>query len=114
MKSISTLLLYFVLTSFSSSDLLPTSLKITIVDELGNVVKGADVTLYPTEKDYREETNPIASSVTDAKGRVTFKKLKPAVYFVHAIKEKRNNNAAGVQTDMLIAGKINKITIVIE
>jgi len=108
------LLMLFMASSITAASLLPTSLKITIVDELGNVVEGAKVTLYATEQDYRAETNPIDSSVTDSKGRVTFKKIKPAIYFVHAIKGEKNNNAAGVQTDELIAGKINKITIVIE
>ena len=88
MKSISTLLLFFVLTSFSSSDLLPTSLKITIVDELGNVVKGADVTLYPTNKDYREETNQLLPQLRMPKGALPLKNLNLRFILCMQLKKK--------------------------
>ena len=54
-----------------------TSLKITVIDILGNIVEGATVTLYKTEDDYRNETNPaMDAQLTDKKGRTSFKKIE--------------------------------------
>ena len=113
MKYIALICILFTLSSFTTSSVLPTNAKFTIVDELGNRVLGATVTLYLTKEDYREELNPVQTSITDDKGIVTFKKLEPKNYFVHAYKGDKNNNFAGVETDVLIEGKMNKITIVI-
>lgn len=94
---------------------LKTSLRITILDELGNPVEGAEVTLYPTQEDYRQEENPVMpTETTDRKGRVKFSGLEPTVYFVDAIKEDMSNAGAGVQTDTLREGRINKVNIIIE
>lgn len=113
MKSIALILLVVTLSSFTNHSPLPTNAKFTIVDELGNMVEGATVTLYVSKEDYREEVNPAQTGLTNAKGMVTFKKLDPKVYFIHAYKGDKNNNFAGVETDALVAGKMNKITIVI-
>jgi uncharacterized GH25 family protein len=113
MKSISIILLAIVLSSAARITPLPTNVKITIVDELGNSVEGATVTLYNNKEDYRAEENPVQTGLTDKKGIVTFKKLDAKVYFVHAYKGDKNNNFAGVQTDTLKEGKVNKIIIVI-
>lgn len=94
--------------------LLPTSLKITVIDNLGNVVVGATVTLYASKDDYLSETNPLFSSeYTDKKGQVVFKKLKPRPYYIHAIKGEKSNNGEGVRTDKLKEGRINKVNTVI-
>jgi len=117
-KLIPVLLFIFVISLYGFTDynqVLNTSLKITVVDYLGNVVEGASVNLYPTDKDYRNETNPVAETqYTDKKGRVTFKKLEPTVFFVYVVKDDMNNVGGGVQTDTLEKGKINKVNIVIE
>jgi hypothetical protein len=86
-----------------------------IQDDLGNIQEGAIVTLFANNEDYRASNNPLAGpAVTDKKGRVTFKDLEEQVYFVHAAKDKLNNNGLGVQTDTLVGGKLNKIAIVIQ
>ncbi|MDN5199839.1 carboxypeptidase regulatory-like domain-containing protein [Fulvivirgaceae bacterium BMA10] len=119
-KNILTLSLLFAISlclSFIPAEqkFLPTSLRITIINELGNVEEGAKVILYKSKEDYNQEKNAIGEpQTTDKKGRVTFKKLEPVVYFVHAEKGDRNNYGAGVQTDTLQEGRINKVNIVIE
>ena len=101
--------------AMSSFQLLKTSLKITVIDELGNIVEGAAVQLYPSEEDYRNEANAVSEvSHTDKKGQVKFKELDAKVYFVNASKGDKNNIGAGVQTDKLEEGKLNKVNIVIE
>lgn len=96
-------------------ELLKTSLRITVLNELGNPEEGVVLKLYPTEKDYKEETNMIGDSIlTDKKGRGTFKDLEPTVYFVSAEKGTKNNHGAGIQTHPLEDGKLNKVNIVIE
>lgn len=94
---------------------LPTSLKITVLNELGNVEEGVKVTLYINDNNYKSEENPVSESqITDKKGRVTFKNLEPIIYFVNAEKGDKNNYGAGVQTDTLQEGRINKVNIIIE
>ncbi|MBL3658508.1 carboxypeptidase regulatory-like domain-containing protein [Fulvivirga sediminis] len=103
------------LCSFSSADVLRTSLKLKVLNELGNIEEGASVQLYSSEEDYRAETNPVTEvQYTDKKGEVKFKDLEPKTYFINAEKGDKNNIGAGVQTDVLEEGKMNKITIVIE
>ena len=79
------------LSSFSNHSviLLPTSLKVTVLDKNGNIVKGVTVTLYKNEADYFEEKDPIREGqITDEKGRTVFKKLTPAAYYIYAKKER--------------------------
>ncbi|MDN5211473.1 carboxypeptidase-like regulatory domain-containing protein [Fulvivirgaceae bacterium BMA12] len=112
---ITAIIFAFLLFSFTSDQLLPTSLRITVLNELGNVEPGAKVTLYGNSEDYKKEANPVAEGkITDKKGRVTFKGLEPKVYFVNAEKDEKNNYGAGVQTDTLEEGRINKVNIIIE
>ena len=104
-----------ILTAFTTVDLLPTSLKITVRNELGNIEEGAEVQLFATDEDYRNEENPVSEVlITNKKGEVKFKDLEPKVYYVMAKKGDKNNWGAGVQTDILEEGKMNKVTIVIE
>ncbi|PIB37358.1 hypothetical protein BFP72_02625 [Reichenbachiella sp. 5M10] len=94
---------------------LPTSLKITVLNELGNPSPGTAVTLYGSKEDYRAELNPIApTDTTDEDGRVVFKKLDPKQYYIHAIKEDKSNIGAGVLTSELLEGRINKVNTIIE
>ena len=118
-KSIFILCLMFAatfLSSFKTVDwkFLPTTLKVTVLDELGNPVVGAKVTLFLNEEDYRKEINPVTESkVTDEEGVVRFKKLEPVAYFVHAEFEKKTNVGAGVKTEALQEGKTNRVNTVI-
>ncbi|WP_339793830.1 MAG: carboxypeptidase regulatory-like domain-containing protein [Imperialibacter sp.] len=99
----------------SSTQLLPTNLRITVLNSLGNAEEGVTVTLYATEENYIEEKNPVQESqLTDAKGRVTFTKLQPKPYFVVARKGDLDNNGEGAETAPLQEGRMNKVNIVIQ
>ena len=116
MKKLLPILVLVALTATSfQPKLLPTTLKITVIDNLGNVVKGAEVTIYRNEDNYRDSENPVQpQKFTDEKGRVTFKKLAPVSYFIDARKGDQNNDGQGVQTGKLKEGKVNKVNTVIE
>ncbi len=114
-KLLSLVLVVSALFAFKADHPLPTSLKITVLNELGNIVEGASVQLFTTDADYRAEENSVTEAqLTDKKGKVTFKKLEPIVYFVNVEKGDKNNDGAGVQTDVLKTGLLNKVTIIIE
>lgn len=110
-KSASFILL---LTLFSFAQVIKTNLRVTVVDDLGNFVEGAQVTLYANEDDYRNNTKPVASCTTDKKGRALLQDLDPISYFVEAHKGEQNNNGAGVKTEALLPKKLNKINTVIQ
>ncbi len=100
---------------FKTVDPASTSIKISVLDNLGNMVEGATVTLYTSKDDYRNETNPAQEpGITDAKGVVKFKKISAVKYFIYVTKGDMNNIGNGVETDPLEEGKLNKLTIVIE
>lgn len=102
--------------SFKSLDnqVLPTKLRITVIDGLGNPTEGAQVSIFDNEESYRASENPVATATSDSKGRVTFKELKPISYFIFAAKDDMNNNGEGVKTAPLDEGKLNKVNTVIE
>ena len=101
--------------AFGHVDVLNTSIKINVRNELGNIEEGVAVQLYGSEEDYRQEQNPVTEvEYTDKKGNVKFRDLEPKIYFVNASKGDKNNIGAGVQTDKLVEGKMNQVTIIIE
>ena len=99
---------------FTTKEVIPTSLKITVRNDLGNLESKVIVTLYGSESDFQKEENPIQTGQTNEKGIVSFKGLESRVYFVTAVKGDMNNFGAGVQTSRLEAKKVNKVTIIIE
>jgi hypothetical protein len=116
--------LFVSLQSFSSTScknsslpqfqLLKTSLQITVRNNLGNLEEGAEVKLYKTDEDYRNDINLVGREITDAKGRAKFTELEPTVYYIDARKGDMNNFGAGIQTDSLAEKRMNKVTIIIE
>jgi len=114
-------ILIFIVLVYSSSmnksdklQIINTSLRITVLDDLGNLIEGASVNIYIKESDYREEVNPVVEEkLTDGKGRVTFKKLQSIKYFVLVRKGDLNNFGGGVEV-ILDAKKRNKVNIIIE
>ena len=102
--------------SFKNVDnqFLPTKLRITVIDGLGNPTEGATVSIIEKEEDYRAGDNAVATMSSDSKGRVTFKDLKPVSYYIYAHKGDMNNNGEGVVTAPLDEGKLNKVNTVIE
>lgn len=105
----------FLILACAPAQIMKTSLKITVLDELGNAVEGASVTLYSNEKDYRASENPVKPVVhTNNKGIATVKELEAKKYFLDVQKGDKNNVDAGVQTGTLEANKINKLNVIIE
>lgn len=97
----------------ASTQLLDTKLEITVRNNLGNVVEGAEVTIYENEKNYLEQTNPVAKLTTNAKGVVLFEKLRSIAYHVDARKDLLDNSEGGTKTEVMQKGKKNKTTIII-
>lgn len=110
------LTLSIALFSFSSVNLLlPTNLKITVLDDVGSYIEDAEVTLYGNEDDYRNEENPVSGTLkTNERGQVTFKKLEPKIYYVYVEKGDLNNDGGAVETNPLVKGNLNKVNIIIE
>lgn len=103
--------------SFQPAELrfLPTKLKITVLNELGNPVPGTAVTLFATKEDYKQEVNRVLpTDTTNADGVVTFKGLEPMSYYVHATMGSKSNIGAGVLTSPLMEGRVNKVNTIIE
>lgn len=98
----------------ASAQLLNTKLQVMVVNDLGNAVEGATVSLFKTQADYDEGQNAVQTGETNAKGKVNFKKLEPAAYFMHVEKGDMTNIGRGVKTAKLIAKKKNRLNVVIE
>ncbi len=95
--------------------ILPTSLRITVLDKLGNAVQGATVTLYRNSGDYEKSENPVAGPLeSNEKGQVTFKKLEPKSYYVEVKKGDKSNYGEAEQTGTLVKGRMNKVNIIID
>ncbi len=98
----------------AEAQIIKTTLNLTVRDELGNTVEGANVMLYETEANFKEEKNPAATGTTDKKGVVKFKELKAIPYYVIVRKGDKDNMGAGEQIGKLEANKINKATVIIQ
>ena len=109
-----TLVLLGMSTHPADAQLLPTKLRVTVIDGLGNFVGGASVSIYETEEDYLAGENAVAMLKTDKKGRVVFKDLKPITYYLEARKGDMKNDGEGVVTSPLSEGRINRVNTVIE
>jgi len=95
--------------------LFKTSLQITVRDDLGNIVEGAEVQIFNNKEDYQKEENPVQGiKYSDEKGRVKFTDLDTQEYYVNVEKGDMNNYGAGIKTDQLADKRNNKVTIIIE
>lgn len=95
--------------------ILKTSLEVTVRDNLGNVVEGAEVQLFNTKEEYQKEENPVGGKMaTDDKGRAKFTGLDAKEYYVNVEKGDMNNYGAGIKTDELVPKRTNRVTIIIE
>jgi len=91
-----------------------TKLRITVLDDLGNVVPDAEVTLYANKTDYTKEINPVQPTAkTDDKGRVLFKKLDAESYYVIVRKGEMSNIGGGEIISELEEKKLNKANVII-
>jgi len=58
-----------------------TRLELTVLDENSTALENIEVNLYASQEDYDNDTNLIATSITNANGKVTFENLQPITYF---------------------------------
>jgi len=115
MKPIIGSLIFITICAFAFKPVLKTNLRITTLNELGNIEDSVAITIYRNKTDYREEVNPVVPvQYTSEKGKTTFTGLEPLIYYIHAVKGDKTNVGAGVVADILIKGKMNKLTIIIE
>ena len=94
--------------------ILNTSLTITVRDETGNTVSGAEIKLFKTEQDYLKEVNVVMEGTSDAKGVLKLKKLEGISYYVLVRKDDKDNAGGGEIIGKLEEGTFNKATIVIQ
>lgn len=115
MKTKISIALFIVACIFFSftAQMIPTSLKITVRNELGAIESDVQVKLYGNKEDYEKSVNPLFSGKTDSKGIVYFQYLKALNFYVSAEKGDRNNFGAGEKIDSLAENKVNKVTIII-
>ncbi|MGB3618090.1 MAG: carboxypeptidase-like regulatory domain-containing protein [Catalinimonas sp.] len=92
---------------------LKTSLRVTVLDELGNPAEGAEVRLYASQADYDSSQNVIATVRTDDRGRAKFSDLEPKVYFIEVEHGDRNNYGLGTKTEPLEEKRLNKVSVVV-
>jgi hypothetical protein len=113
---IKSFLIFMLLTSFTLEwQKASTSLRITVRDDLGNLVENATVVLYKTEADYKNEKNPaVEAAKTNVKGEARFRNLDPIAYFVDVQKGDLSNDGGGVRLKRLDKGKANRITVIIQ
>lgn len=97
----------------SGFQLFKTSLKIQVLNDLGNIEEGATVKIFKTEEDYNKEENTVREGITDKKGNVVFSDVEALEYYVNVVKGDKNNYGAGEKIEMLDEGKINRITVII-
>ena len=95
--------------------IIKTKLMVTVLNDTGNRIEGAKVTLYTSKKDFLEKKNPVSKSqLTNAKGNTVFKNLGTEIYFIHAEKGDMDNTGSGTSTqEKLDSRRINKINTII-
>lgn len=92
-----------------------TALRVTVRDNLGNVVDSAEVQIFRTKEEYEQEINPVGGvQYTDDKGRIRYTGIEPQAYYINVEKDDMNNYGAGTMTEELTAKRSNKLTIIIE
>ena len=66
-------------------------LEVTVLDESGSRVQQANVILYGSEMDWRNQSNPLQSKLTNSLGVVLFENLEEQVYYFYAQKYELSN-----------------------
>ena len=104
----------YVASNESKAQILKTKLKVTVLNELGNPVEDAKVTIFKNRSDYDEEKNAVDKfQMTNQKGAVTFKGLDSIPYYVMVVKGEMNNFGRGEKVNSLEKGRLNKVNVVI-
>lgn len=93
----------------------PTTLELTLKDELGNIVSGASVELYSSQSDWNIGSNQIGTTQTsNSAGKVTFTNVSDIKYYWYAEKDCKNNvNGAVTSANALTANMNNTFNIIL-
>ena len=93
---------------------LPTSLEITLKDNLGNNVSGAAVKLYSSESDWINGTNQVGvTQFSDGSGKVKFTNLSNIKYYWFVEKDCQNNVNGSITSTSALTANINNLANVI-
>lgn len=114
MKKVFGLIILMVFLSSFSYQFITTKLKVKVVTEQGEIVKGAKVMLFETVENYNKHENEIAYATTDEKGECKFKNLEGKAYYIIAEKGDFTNLLNSDRTKVLHQGKQNRIIVVVE
>ena len=106
--------IFLLVNASACAQLFKTNMLVTVLDEQGNVQRGATVKIYETEEDFDEDKNAVATMNTDEKGQAKFKKLKSQSYYILAEKGEMTNEDGATQTGALAEKKTNKVNVIIE
>lgn len=86
----------------------PTSLELTIVNNLGNPIQGANVKLYSSYDDWNLGINQVGYTLTsNFAGKVKFTNLSPVKYYWFAEYDCQNNVNGAVTTTQPLSNNIN-------
>lgn len=92
----------------------PTSLELTLKDDLGNSVSSATVKLYSSQTDWNSGSNQVgATQLSDASGKVKFSDLSNINYYWFAEKDCKNNVNGAITTTSALTANINNTVNVI-
>ncbi len=92
-----------------------TSLELTILDDSGNPMQGAEVRLYSSKEDMENELNQVSSiQQSGSDGKVVFTELASKRYYWFAEKGCENNSCSAFTTDCFIGSDtINSVNVLI-
>jgi hypothetical protein len=104
--------IFIILTGCKKDDQgLSTTLKIRVIDELGNSISGVTVKLYNALEDLEHQEKQIGLDQTsDTTGEVTYNDLQPLKYYWSAEKGCKNNMNGVLTTDILIVNSVRTVT----
>ncbi len=97
----------------AQAQLFETHLNLTVLDDAGNPVEGAEVSLYKTVDDYNNNKPAVDPLKTNKKGVVKFGPLEAVEYYIFAKKGNMSNDFHGEKIESLSKGKVNKATVII-
>ncbi len=84
-----------------------TRLELTVLDESSAAIENVEVKLYASQEDYDNDTNIIATSATDATGKVTFEKLQSITYFWKTTADCYLENAINNTVNPIVGNTLN-------
>ena len=92
-----------------------TDLQITVVNELGQRINAANVTIYQLKTDYTNNINAIDSGITEVNGVITFENLRAINYYFYIEKAPATNEFTEQKTIApLTSNMLNTVTVLIE